>query len=98
VRTSAKSLKWTRETIDRAISLRGLIQITREARDVELRSPAKHCPECGELVELVVIPGELCGSCWSKQVIANWRVLPAEVAIVGVRATQGMRSRRKRQR
>ena len=63
--TRAKPLGWAQTTIDRAISLRRLIQITRAARDVELRSPAKQCPECGESVDLIVIPSEVCGSCWS---------------------------------
>ena len=58
---TSKSLRWTRRTIEQAISLSRLIQITRAARDVELRSPAKQCPGCGELVELVVIPGGKCG-------------------------------------
>ena len=91
--TRAKPLGWAQTTIDRAISLRRLIQITRAARDVELRSPAKQCPECGESVELIVIPSELCGSCWSNRVIANWRVVPEKMAVVSVRATQRMRRR-----
>ena len=86
-----KSITWTRRTIDRAISLWGLIQITRAAREVELCSPAKRCSECGEFVEVVVIPGDMCGSCWSKKVIATWRVLPTDAAVVRVGATARMR-------
>lgn len=89
-----KSLRWTRRTIDGAISLRRLIQITRRAREVELRSPAKRCPGCGGRAQVVVIPGDLCGSCWSKQVIANWRVVPAKMAVVRVGATQTLRRKR----
>ncbi|HTP69630.1 MAG TPA: hypothetical protein VMJ35_12060 [Dongiaceae bacterium] len=94
---TAKSNAWTRRTIDRAISLWGLIQITRAARDVELRSPATRCPKCGRLAELVVLPGSKCGSCWSEEIIENWRVVPGEMAVVSVNATTTMR-RRKRQR
>lgn len=52
-----KPAVWPQRTIDRAISLWTLIQITRAAREVELRSPSKRCPECGELVGVVVIGG-----------------------------------------
>ena len=93
---TSNSLRWTRRTIEQAISLSRLIQITRAARDVELRSPAKQCPECGELVELVVIPGGKCGSCWSKQVIASWQVMPTELAVVRVEETAKLRSRRRK--
>jgi len=96
VSSTSKSLGWTRRTIDRAISLWGLIQATRAAREVELRSPAKRCPECGELVEVVVIPGDVCGSCWSRHVIANWRVTPARRAVVRAEAGARLRSRRRR--
>jgi len=48
------------------------------------------------LVELVVIPGGKCGRCWSKQVIASWQVMPAELAVVRVEETAKLRSRRRK--
>jgi hypothetical protein len=72
-----KSARWPRRTIDRAISLWGRIQITRAERDVELRTPPKRCPECQELVHVMVVLGNACRSCWSRELIGNWRVLPA---------------------
>jgi len=67
---------WQRKTVERAISTLDLIRITRAARDVELRSPARECPQCHEPAEVVVLPGERCATCWSRKVIAEWQVAP----------------------
>jgi hypothetical protein len=79
VRTTKAYAVWRRKTIERAISVLGLIQITRAAKDVELRSPARECPRCHKAVEVVVLPGDMCASCWSQKVIAAWQVLPANL-------------------
>jgi hypothetical protein len=63
---------WYRETVKRAISILGLIRITRAGREVELRSPARQCPECHEMVDVVVLPASVCATCWSRKV--NWGV------------------------
>lgn len=72
---------WRRKTIERAISILGLIRITRAAKDVELRSPAQECPECHEETEVLVRPGGLCGTCWSREVIGAWRVMPLNIRV-----------------
>lgn len=72
---------WRKATIQRAISILGLIQITRMAKEVELRSPARKCPHCHEEVEVVVLPGGMCATCWSREVIAAWQVLPGDLAM-----------------
>lgn len=73
---------WRKETIERAISILRLIRITQAAREVELHSPPKECPECHEMVEVVVLPAEMCGTCWSRKVIGAWQILPVEFATV----------------
>jgi len=72
---------WKQETVAFAISVRRLIHLMNAAGDVELRSPARECPECGKPAEVVVVPEELCADCWSKKAIAAWRVLPAKAAV-----------------
>ena len=71
---------WRRETIERAISISGLIRITGAAGEVELHSPAKECPECHEMVEVTVLPTKMCGTCWSRKVIGAWQIPPGEFA------------------
>jgi hypothetical protein len=73
---------WPRRTIERAISILRLIRITQAAKDVELRSPARECPECHGPVDLVVLPGGMCGSCWSREIIAAWQVPSSNFAMV----------------
>ena len=72
---------WKQETVAFAISVRRLIYLMNAAGDVELRSPARECPECGKPAEVVVVPEELCADCWSKKAIAAWKVLPAKAAV-----------------
>jgi hypothetical protein len=76
VRTTKSYGIWRRKSIERAISILGMIRITRAAGDVELRSPAQECPECHEPTEVLVRPEGLCGTCWSRKVIGAWRVMP----------------------
>lgn len=72
---------WKRKTVAFAISVRRLMQLMKATGDVELRSPARECPGCRKPAEVVVVPGDLCGDCWSKKAIATWKVLPAKTAI-----------------
>lgn len=74
MRTTKAYGVWRRKTIERAISILALIRITRAAEDVELRSPARECPQCHKAVEVVVLPGGMCATCWSHEVIAAWQV------------------------
>lgn len=78
MKTSVRFGHWERTTIDRAIAIKRLIRITRSHADVELRSPARICPECRQPVEVVVVPGQNCASCWSRKVIGSWQVLPGD--------------------
>jgi hypothetical protein len=79
VRTTKVYGNWRRATIQRAISVLSLIRITRAAKNVELRSPARKCPHCHEAVEVIVMPGGMCATCWSQEVISAWRVLPEDL-------------------
>jgi hypothetical protein len=72
---------WKRNAVAFAISVRRLMQLMNAAGDVELRSPAWECPGCGSPAEVVVVPAEWCGDCWSRRAIASWKVLPVKNAI-----------------
>ncbi len=87
---------WAKETVMRAISILGLIRITRAAREVELRSPARECPECHEMVEVMVLPASVCATCWSRKVIGSWQVLPLSTAEVVAVAGMGRAAARRR--
>jgi hypothetical protein len=80
---------WKQKTVEYAISLLRLMRLMNAEGDVELRRPAKKCPECGQRAEVLVVPGGLCGDCWSKQAIAAWRVLPLSFATVRVSEERG---------
>jgi hypothetical protein len=81
MRTMVSAETWKRKTVAFAVSVRRLMQLMNVAGDVELRSPARQCPGCGKPAEVVVVPGELCGDCWSRKAIAAWKVVPARTAI-----------------
>ena len=74
---------WKRATIDSALSIFRLIRLTNASGTVELRSPAKLCPECHKRAEVLVLPTHLCGDCWSRKIIASWRVPPMRLAACG---------------
>lgn len=59
-----------------AISVLKLIRITKLAREVELRSPARECPGCQQMLEVVVLPASVCATCWPPRVFGAWQVLP----------------------
>jgi ribosomal protein L32 len=82
VRTTKQYQVWRRRTIDRAISILGLIRITRAGKDGELHSPARVCPECRKELDVVVLPERVCATCWSQNVIAAWRVPPVDLRVV----------------
>ncbi|MGB7434967.1 MAG: hypothetical protein WBW49_06055, partial [Candidatus Acidiferrum sp.] len=77
---------WKQKTIDTAISLLRVMRLMNMDGDVELRSPAKECPECGKTAEVLVMPEGTCGDCWSRKAIAAWKVLPQRFAEVRVGA------------
>ena len=81
MRTMKRYSVWRRKTIERAVSILRLIQITRAPKDVELRSLVRECPECHRPVEVIVLPERVCSECWSRRVIAAWRVLPVRVGM-----------------
>lgn len=84
MRTILSAEKWTRKTIDFAISVLRLIRLMNVVGEVELRSPGRECPGCGKVAEVLVVPQELCGDCWSRAAIATRRV-PLSFASVGSR-------------
>ncbi len=65
---------WKRKTVQFAISLMRLIQVMQAVAEVELRAPAHACPACGRRAEVIVLPNRLCGECWSRNAIAEWKV------------------------
>jgi hypothetical protein len=75
---------WKRATIDSALSIFRLIRLTKVPGTVELRSPAKPCPECHKRAEVLVLPTRLCGDCWSRKIIASWRVPSMRLAACAV--------------
>ena len=81
MRSMVSAEVWKRKTIAFAISVRRLMQLMNAAGDVELRSPVRVCPGCGKAAEVMVVPEELCGDCWSKRAIAAWKVVPASGAV-----------------
>jgi hypothetical protein len=85
---------WKARTVQYAISILRLMRLMNAEGDVELRRPARKCPECGKDAEVWVVPQGLCGSCWSREAIAAWRVLPLSFAAVRVSEGRG-RMRRK---
>jgi hypothetical protein len=72
----ARPALWKRATIDSALSIFKLIRLTNASGTVELRSPAELCPECHNRAEVLVLPTRLCADCWSRKIIASWRVPP----------------------
>jgi hypothetical protein len=81
MRSMVSAEVWKRKTVAFAISVHRLMQLMNATGEVELRSPARECPGCGSPAEVVVVPGELCGDCWSRRAIASWKVLPAKTMI-----------------
>ena len=65
---------WKRKTVQFAISLLRLIQVMQAVAEVELRAPAPLCPVFGKRAEVIVLPEELCGECWSRNAIAQWKI------------------------
>jgi hypothetical protein len=96
VRTTTSYGIWRRKTIERAISIWGLIRITRVAGDVEFRSPAQECLECHERTEVLVKPEGLCGTCWSRKVIGAWQVTPLSFRVAEMIILPNRRGRRAR--
>lgn len=76
MRTCCSTSNWKEKTIEGAISVLRLIRIMKLGAEVELRSPARKCPECKGETEVLVMPEGLCGECWSRRAIAAWRVKP----------------------
>lgn len=83
-----------KETIEAAISVVRLIRIMKVAADVELRLPSRECPECKSETELMVVPEGLCGECWSRKAIAEWKVMPRRTSSLRARAKQRQRGER----
>ena len=67
---------WKQRTVRMAISIFRLMRLMNANGDVELRFPPRRCAECGKLAEVVVVPDQRCGNCWSRGAIAAWRVPP----------------------
>jgi len=80
---------WKQKTVQYAISILRLMRLMNAEGDVELRRPAQKCPGCEKDAEVLVVPGGLCGDCWSKQAIAAWKVLPLSFARVEVSEGRG---------
>ena len=74
---------WKRNTVEFAISVKRLLQVMHAEGEVELRSPARECPGCGKRAEVVVLPGGLCGDCWSRKAIATWKVMRVREMVAG---------------
>jgi hypothetical protein len=87
---------WKRKTVQFAISVMRLIQLMNAVAEVELRWPARECPGCKQVTEVVVVPEGLCGNCWSKKAIAAWKVLPLGFATVRVNGARARITRRRK--
>jgi len=87
---------WKQRTIEVAISVLRLMRIMNAAGDVELRSPARECPECKGRTEVLVVPEGLCSECWSRNAIAGWKVMSLSEAPVRVNGARSQRRERRR--
>jgi hypothetical protein len=76
MRRQVHPLPWSQRTIKLALSLFELRKLTRSEGLAELRSPAELCPRCHRRSEVIVHPDGICGSCWSKRLIAGWKIPP----------------------
>jgi hypothetical protein len=62
---------WKRRTVAFAISVLRLMRLMNAQGDVELRSPAWECRDCGKAREVLVAPEGVYGDCWSRKGIAR---------------------------
>ena len=70
--TKSERLRWTQKIVDQVLLLEKLKKITRAKVSVDVYSPAKPCQRCKRRHQVLVSPGLLCSTCWSKAVIRDW--------------------------
>lgn len=67
--------RWTEEFVDQLIRIQELKKATKCGSKIEIIAIPRSCPKCKRRSQLFVPSDELCGDCWSKKMIRNWKRL-----------------------
>ena len=70
---TSRSRRWEKEVIDEVMRLHKLKKLTRSRAKVIIHPDPKLCKRCKRRSRVFVSQGAICGKCWSKTVIKNWK-------------------------